>query len=50
MSKESAQHRMDQEPTLSEKSSGLEYQKANMEPRQDSKVESREPSTANDKG
>lgn len=47
--KQSNQHREPQEPTLTSKSSGLQYLSSNMEPRQDAKVESREKSTKNDK-
>lgn len=50
MSKESNQHRSDQVPTLTSKSSGLNYLSSNMEPAQAAKVEKREPSTKNDKG
>ena len=50
MSKESNQHRPDQEPTITEKSSGLNYLSARLEPAQEARVENREPVTKNDKG
>ncbi len=50
MSKASNQHGQDNVPSITEKSSGLSPLLANLEPRQDKKVESREPSSKNDKG
>lgn len=49
MSKEN-QTRMDQEPTVTEKSSGLNYLTANLEPAQEKSVQSRDQTTKNDKG
>lgn len=50
MSKESNQHRPDQEPTVTSKSSGLNYESAKIEsPAGESGVGSRENSTKNDK-
>lgn len=43
------QSRQDQEPTVTSKSSGLEYLKANQEPAQERKVQSREPANRNEK-
>ena len=50
MSKESNQSRMDQEPTVTEKSSGLSYLTANLEPAQEKSVQNRDSTTKNDKG
>ena len=44
------QTRTDQVPTVTQKSSGIEYLKANIEPRQGEANYSRKPSTKNDKG
>ena len=44
------QCRVDQEPTVTSKSSGLDYVKANQEPAQEKRVQSREDATKNDKG
>lgn len=44
------QCRTDQEPTVTSKSSGLDYVKANQEPAQEKRVASREDATKNDKG
>jgi hypothetical protein len=44
------QSRPDQVPTVTSKSSGLEYVKANQEPAQEKRVQSRENATKNDKG
>lgn len=49
MSKESNQSRMDQEPTITSKSSGLDYVSAMPNPPQEKSVQRRENSTANDK-
>lgn len=49
VSKESNQSRLDQVPTLTEKSSGLNYVTAQQEPAQEKKVQSRETATKNDK-
>lgn len=51
MSKEKNQHGADPVPSITQKSSGLSPLLANMEPRQDSRVEKREPSSkpANEK-
>lgn len=43
------QNRKDQEPTITEKSSGIEYLKNNIEPKHEG-VGNRAPSTKNDKG
>lgn len=48
--KEKNQFPTDEVPTLTSKSSGLNYLQNSMEPRQDARVEKREPSTKNDKG
>jgi hypothetical protein len=48
-SKAEYQHNMDQVPTITDKSSGIEYLRSQMEPRQDSRVEKREKATENDK-
>jgi hypothetical protein len=45
----SKQHRTDQVPTLTEKSSGIEYVKSSFTPPQ-GEADSRKPSTKNDKG
>ena len=47
--KEQNQVPMDDVPTLTEKSSGLNYLENSMEPRQDSRVEKREPANKNEK-
>ena len=44
------QCRTDQEPTVTSKSSGLEYLKAFQEPAQEKRVFNREDATKNDKG
>lgn len=51
VSKEKNQHGADPVPSITQKSSGLSPLLANMEPRQDSRVEKREPSSkpANEK-
>lgn len=49
MSKESNQAKTPQEPTVTEKSSGLEYVSARLDPAQESKVAGRESTTKNDK-
>ena len=42
------QHRMDQVPTVTEKSSGLDYLTARQEPAQEKPVQRREDTTKND--
>jgi hypothetical protein len=49
VSKESNQFGPDNVPTITEKSSGLSPLLATIDPRQDGRVEKREPSTDNDK-
>jgi hypothetical protein len=50
VSKESNQYRTDQEPTVTEKSSGLDYRTASLEPAQEKSVQNRDSTTKNDKG
>ncbi len=50
MSKESNQSGPDNVPSITGKSSGLSPLLANMEPRQDARVEKRETSNKNEKG
>lgn len=48
-SKQSNQSRSDQEPTVTEKSSGLQYVEASPNPAQEKSVQRREKSTKNDR-
>lgn len=49
MSEKANQTRMDQEPTVTEKSSGLNYLTAALEPAQEKSVQNRDQTTKNDK-